>query len=267
MTFAGLDHSMIQNVLSHRRISHTIKQSGDTALDMYNEMVTILDRTPNLASRQFIVIQEIEGLTKELLDITRIKSLRKRQADDATEEYNALVAKTKALESRYTKRNTYVSKRQKILKTMVPNELFTKLRSVTTAISIYWKLETSKAKTQRAETKMNKYMYVSYQYSKHADEMEPLLRSSINEMKEILPALQSTSLTEKMLNKYVDKRFEHLYTHSDTTCCICLDEDGRLVKLKCGHEFHIRCLSQLVYTFIENDKYAEIRCPMCRQCL
>jgi len=48
------------------------------------------------------------------------------------------------------------------------------------------------------------------------------------------------------------------------TCSICL-EDDELVRLRCGHGYHVQCITDLFYTMLDNwEMCPAVKCPLCR---
>lgn len=65
------------------------------------------------------------------------------------------------------------------------------------------------------------------------------------------------------MNGVCDKCYIHGYVRSEEEggdCCICHENDGRWVKLACGHILHDRCFYKIIYEANEGRK-----CPLCRQ--
>jgi hypothetical protein len=72
-----------------------------------------------------------------------------------------------------------------------------------------------------------------------------------------------TDDVKTVLNQYSNCIFEMtIYVGSDNICSICLDNDGELYSLKCGHVFHKNCIFSWYNKLAHND--ISFNCPNCR---
>jgi hypothetical protein len=80
----------------------------------------------------------------------------------------------------------------------------------------------------------------------------------------------AASLQRKMqsLQDKADARISAMdakHAHEFGTCPLCLEDDYRVVRLKCGHLFHAECITNLLAGMIKEWKRAPtVKCPMCR---
>lgn len=65
------------------------------------------------------------------------------------------------------------------------------------------------------------------------------------------------------MNGACDKCYIHSYVRTEEEggdCCVCAENDGRWVKLECGHILHNHCFFKIIQEADERRK-----CPLCRQ--
>ncbi len=66
--------------------------------------------------------------------------------------------------------------------------------------------------------------------------------------------------------KKINNKYKEQFEKNGFQCCaICLDEDYRFIRLKCGHYYHVECISSHIQTAISSYRNIEIKCPTCRK--
>ncbi len=255
--------------------------------------------------KYFLICKQRVEIDKQILELSDRARTKQRQImfkffaeaariarvvskDHSVYPYLDLVAESKTIDvlafavskRRYGK--GMPKKKEMIIKACAPDEshMFSmnmirkQIKSFSILRSQTFSLEDHKQKWVMRMSKSNKIRTPSFEVKinfKKVASRYIVPNKIIEECGELLKKVNEISKHKAGLDEKQDQRAAVLEKKQEktkkSTCAMCLEDDG-LVEIKCGHAFHVHCLTELFADMVSHwHSPVIIKCPMCRYIL